>query len=160
MSVNRGKDFENIFKKCWKNTFPGSFIDRIPDQTSELKGSENKCDFYCFTHKHFFMVECKTTVENTLNFSKMLQIGRMLEFLEDVTEENIIAGVIIWFQKNKKVIWCPLEECARMIRDGKKSINATKSIAEGYKLIELPTTIKRVNPEFNCSIMLYNKEEV
>ena len=157
---DRGKQWEECFKENFKASFPGCFIDRVPDQTSMYKGSTNKCDFYCFTQKHFFMIECKTTAkENTFNFDKIPQIGRMLEFneKEHITEENIIQGIIIWFEAKRKVLWCPLSECIRMIKDGKKSINSAKSISEGYKLIEVPITIKRVFPECNLKILLYNK---
>ncbi len=160
MANNKGKKFEECFRKDFKRTFPDSFIDRIPDQTSYYKGSENKADFYCFTQKHFFMIECKTTEKsNTFSFDKIPQIGRMVEFnkKEHINEENFIQGVVIWFEKNKKVLWCPLEECVKMIKDGRKSINATTSISEGYKLIEIPMTIKRVYPECDYLILLYNK---
>lgn len=164
MANNRGKEWEECFRDNFKASFPGCLVDRVPDQQSGYKNaSKNKCDFYCFTQKHFFMIECKTTAKsNTFNFSEIPQIARMLEFnkKEHITEDNLIQGVIIWFEAKKKVLWCPLEECVRMIKDGKKSINATKSISEGYKLTEVPTTIKRVFPECDLSVMLYNKEEV
>ena len=41
MAESKGKKWEKIFRKDFKRTFPDSFIDRIPDQTSYLKGSEN-----------------------------------------------------------------------------------------------------------------------
>lgn len=161
MANNRGKDWESCFKDNFKASFPTALVYRVPDQVSMYKSaSKNLCDFFCFTNKHFFMVECKTTKkENTFNFSEIPQIGRMLEFnkKEHIEEENYIQGVIIWFEAKKKVLWCPLSECVRMIKDGKKSINATKSISEGYKLVEVPIIIKRVFPECDCSVLLYNK---
>lgn len=164
MANNRGKDWESCFKESFKATFPTSLVYRVPDQLSMLKGaSKNLCDFFCFTNLHFLMVECKTTAKsNTFSFDEIPQIGRMIEYnqKEHINEKNFIQGVIIWFEAKKKVLWCPLEECVRMIKDGKKSVNATKSISEGYKLVEIPITIKRVFPECDLSIMLYNKEEV
>ena len=161
MALNRGKDWEDVFKECFKHTFPNSLVCRIPDQVSLYKdSSKNLCDFHCFTGNHMLMIECKTTKkENTFNFKEIPQIGRMIEYnkKENVNEPNLIQGIIIWFEAKKKVLWCPLEECVRMINDGKKSINATKSIAEGYHLIEVPITIKRVFPECDCSVLLYNK---
>ena len=164
MANNRGKEWEDCFRKEFKRVFPDSFIDRIPDQLSGYKNaSKNKADFYCFVDKYFLMVECKTTAKsNTFSFDEIPQIDRMLEFnkKQHVNEKNFIQGILIWFEAKKKVLWCPLSECVRMILDGKKSINATKSISEGYNLIEVPITMKRVFPECDLKVLLYNKEEV
>ena len=48
MAVNRGKQFEDVFRKDWKQSFPDTFLLRLPDQTSGFYGSRNLCDFIAY----------------------------------------------------------------------------------------------------------------
>jgi len=43
MAVNRGKDFENVIREVFEKV-PGVSIDRLHDQTTGFKGSQNICD--------------------------------------------------------------------------------------------------------------------
>lgn len=43
MSTNRGKQFENVVRQAFEKV-PGVSIDRLHDQTTGFKGSQNICD--------------------------------------------------------------------------------------------------------------------
>lgn len=43
MSINRGKDFENVIRQAFEKV-PDVSIDRLHDQTTGFKGSQNICD--------------------------------------------------------------------------------------------------------------------
>ena len=69
MKINRGKQFEERFRKDWERTFPKSFILRLKDNTSQYKNeSQNPCDFICFKSPKLHLIECKAHYGTTVNF--------------------------------------------------------------------------------------------
>lgn len=81
MPINRGKIWERCFQESWEETFPNSFILRLPDQQSGYLGtSRNICDFIGFTNGKLYLIECKSIKGNTLPLSNLKQYERLLSY--------------------------------------------------------------------------------
>ena len=155
MAVNHGKAFENIFKADWIKTFPEAFIYRLPDIQTGYKNSNNPCDFFCYVDGKLFLVECKVTLESTLNFSKIPQYERLLPY------KNILGvnpGILVWFESYDKVYWCPITEVEKIKNENKKSIKYIDLKNKVYNMIEIPSIKKRVFMESDYSIL--NRKEI
>lgn len=92
MTINRGKQFEERFKKDWESTFPKSFLTRLPDQVSGYKGSRNICDFIGYTHDKLFLLECKTHKGLSIPFSAISQHETLVKY---VGLPGVRAGVVL-----------------------------------------------------------------
>lgn len=136
MAPNRGKKFEQQFKKDWLKAFPKSFILRLPDQQSGYFGtSKNLCDFICFTNKTLYLIECKTVKGNTFPISNLTQ----LDYLSSMLAEDVIPGVVIWFYEKDKVVFVPINEIIRMRQDKLKSVNIKMVDDTTYNIIDIPS---------------------
>lgn len=151
MSVDYGKEWEDKFSVQWKNTFPKSLIERIPDQyNGHKKTSENIADFYaCFNHKLVYF-ECKETKEGTLNFAKFPQLDRMLE---RVKLNDVKGYVVIWFRKFNAVVFVDVREADKIRKDGHASIAYSMLSEKLYNIIEIPSVTHRVYPVCDFSLL-------
>lgn len=137
-----GKKFEERFRKDFINSFNNdAWVYRLPDQISGYKTtSQNPCDFVCFTNKTLFLIECKTTKENTFNFNELRQYDLLLA--QQIPQPNT-RGVVIWFYKQDTIIYAPIETIEKMKRDEKKSINCKKTLdgidTKEYNLYIVPS---------------------
>lgn len=129
---NKGKDFEQFFKRDFIKTFPKYDIIRLKDTMSGYKmTSRNISDFVLFLSDRLVYAETKTHLGNTFPWSAFSQYDLMLEkYYED--KSNVYCGVFVWFQDHQRVIYVPIEECEKMKNDGLKSINITKLDFEKY----------------------------
>lgn len=142
MASNYGKKFEAQFNDDWQQSFPFSFIMRLHDQVSGYKEiSKNPCDFIAYVHPYFFMIECKSTEDNTFNFGKLRQYTQLVSY-DGIN--GLSAGVVIWFIKHSKVCWVPIDEVQRLKKEGYKSIHVKMIDDENYKVYELESEKKRV----------------
>lgn len=152
-----GKKFEMKFAEDFISTFKDGICERIPDQVSGYKGtSQNVCDFYCFANRLFYYIECKTTKDGTLNFSKFSQYERMLP---RVGKSYVRVGVIIWFYNHDKIVYVPVSECEKMKRDGKKSISLKSILNKEYIGYVVPSVKKRKFFDSDYSFMGELKEK-
>lgn len=148
MNKNIGKKFEDKFKSNWEKLFPGTLIYRLPDQQSGYAGggSQNPCDFICFTGEKVLLVECKAHAKSSIPFTAIPQYERLLKY-KDLS--NTFAGVIIWFYDHDEVIWVSIDTMQQMVLDGEKSIglrmwNSKKPYKKTYNIIKLPSKKVRV----------------
>ena len=104
--------------------------------------SQNPCDFLAMASQKLFMIECKETKENTLNFAKIPQLDRLKDY---IGIEDTYQYIIIWYSLKDKVVAVSAEEALR-IRDkeGKKSINIKMLEDKSYNIIDIPSTKLRV----------------
>lgn len=155
MASNRGKPFEQKFKQDMKKSIPGIDIERLYDSMSGFVAVSNISDFIAYNYPNMFYLECKSCMGNTFNFKNLTQYDKLKE---KVGIKGIRTGVVLWFRDHDKVWYIPIKTITKMKEDNKKSLNVYKSIEEGYRIIEIPTTVKRVYPESNYSCLL-NLEE-
>ena len=154
--VNRGKQFEEQFKKDFLRAFPNGFIFRLPDQMSGYKSySQNPCDFICYTHGKLFLIECKSHKGASLPFEALSQYEKLVSYSNI---PGVYAGVIIWLYEKDKVLYAPIQLIKQLKSEGKKSVGL-KALNEYPELIEVPSKKKRVLMGSDYSILLTLDEE-
>ena len=85
------------------------------------------------------MVECKATKGSSLNFSKIPQYDRLLDYKGLY---KTYPGVVVWFYEKDTVIWVSIEEMEKMVLDGEKSIGLRmlkKDYKKSYNIITVPS---------------------
>lgn len=132
MSVNRGKDFENVVRQCFERE-PGVSIDRLHDQTTGYAGSSNICDFIVYKYPNIFYIECKSVHGNRLSIhsndpkKKYGAISNKqwegLVEKSDICSPGIIAGVMCWWIDHDVTLFIPIETlCICRNVKGQKSV--------------------------------------
>ena len=155
MANNRGKQFEEQFRKDFLKTFPDGFILRLPDQMSGYKSySQNPCDFICFTNGKLFLMECKSHKGASLPFDVITQFDKLASY-SDIPD--VYAGVVIWLYEKDKVLYAPINLIKRLKGEGKKSIGI-KALNEYEEFIEIPSEKKRVMMSSDYSVLLNLQE--
>jgi hypothetical protein len=86
------------------------------------------------------MLECKETMEGTLNFANIPQLDRTGGLKDYIGLKDVQTYIIIWFRKLDKVIACPATEALRMKQNGLKSISPRMLKDKSYYIIDLPST--------------------
>lgn len=160
---NRGKKFEKNFEMNWKNSFPNTLVFRIQDQQSGYAGSTNPCDFICFPNNgKLYMIEVKSTHKNTFSIAKrydtdkgkyVYDFRQYPELVEYCKYENVVVGVVIWYEDHDKIIFVPIQEVTKMMNDGLKSINVKMIEDSLYNIVEIPSKKKRVYLESDYSVL-------
>ena len=152
--ISKGKQFEEKFKECWKKTFPEAFLLRLYDTTNGFSNINNPCDFVCFTQGKLFLVECKSHNGASISFTAIPQYERLLAY-KDI--KGVYPGIVIWFKEKDTVIWVPIKEAEKMVKDENKSIKLSMLKEDKYKIIVIPSTKKRVFMDSDYSSLI--KEE-
>ena len=102
------------------------------------------------------MVECKATKGSSINFSKIPQYERLLDFKG---LHKTFPGVLIWFYEKDTVIWVSIEEMEKMVLDGEKSIglrmiDEKKPYKKHYNILTLPSTKLRTFMETDYNYLV------
>ena len=105
MAVNRGKQFEDVFRKDWKQSFPNTFLLRLPDQTSGFYGFRNLCDFIAYFDGILFLIECKSHSGASIPFSDISQYKILSSY---VGFKGIRVGVVVWLYDKDVVLYVPV----------------------------------------------------
>lgn len=156
MSISKGKQFENKFFHDWQETFLDSFIYRLNDQVSGYKSSSrNICDFICFNKDTLYLIECKSSQDNTWNFSAYSQYEKQLV---KVGIPGVRVGVVLWMVKHDTVVYLPTKTIQRMKAENKKSFNIKDLDNDTYRIIKVPSIKKRVFMDSDYSILFNLKE--
>ena len=92
MAKNKGKAFEEIFKKNFKESFPDGTIDRIYDTTNGYKTISNISDFIGYNEPNIFYLECKSHLGNTFPLANLTQYDKLKE---KVGIPGVRAGVVL-----------------------------------------------------------------
>ena len=149
--LNKGKQFEAQFKKCWEKSFPASFIYRLNDQMSGYRvSSRNICDFICFNEGILYLIECKSHNGNIFPLANLTQFDKLKE---KVGIPGVRAGVVIWFIEHKKVIYVPISTFIKLKEDEKKSFNIKMLGNEDYFSLEIPGKVKRLFIDSDYSVL-------
>ena len=129
MSVNRGKQFENVIRKSFE-CVEGVSIDRINDNTAGFKGIAGICDFIVYLKPYQYYIECKTVHGNTLSIfgnDEKHKYGRITNkqwegLLEKSKIEGVRAGLIVWWVDKDITLFIDIRRL-KFLRDaGCKSI--------------------------------------
>jgi len=159
MAEDSGKLWESEFRKAWTVSFPKpiGWVYRLPDQMSGYRDtSGNPSDFFAHAYGLLFLVECKTHKGASIPFSAIPQYPRLLEHKG---YNDIIPGILIWFSEKDIVIWVDINEAEKMYNNGEKSIGLRMLNDDQYKILILPSEIKRKYPKVDYNYLInYYKE--
>ena len=121
MAVDRGKELEGKFEEALDllRDYNVGYT-RLYDVTMGYKGIKNPCDFIVYKKPTEFYVECKSSNENTVNFSRLTQYEDLLERSEI---DGIRAGFFIWYVEHKETYWVDVKYVKKLKENNYKSIN-------------------------------------
>lgn len=156
--MQKGKQFEKIFKISWLAAFPKSFIFRVPDQVSGYKTySQNICDFICYNNPLLYLIECKSHQGNTFPLVNLTQYDKLVA---KVGIKGVRAGVVLWMIDHDVVVYLPISFITYLKENDYKSFNVKMLDDEelNKKFIKIPSVKKRVflDSDYSC---LCNLEE-
>ena len=151
MAINRGKQFENVFVKCWEKSFPTSFLLRLPDQMSGYKVSaKNLCDFIGFNDGILYLLEIKTHKGASLPLNNITQYQKMRKY---INVNKVRVGVILWLVEKDIILYIPISTIEKLYNDNKKSVGL-KALNDGYNIKIIPSVKKRVFMDSDYSILM------
>lgn len=139
MNVNYGKKFEHIIHQSFAKV-AGVSIDRLHDQTSGFRGSQNICDFIVYKKPYEYYIECKSVHGNTLPFSNITDT-QWEGLYEKSKIAGVQAGIICWWIDRDITKFVPILLLEMMYMDGKRSIRYDEEVYE-YSRPLMTTTIK------------------
>lgn len=144
MSVNRGKQFEQVIKEAFEKVSHVS-VDRLHDQTTGYRGSSNICDFIVYKYPYQFYFECKTVHGNTLPFSNITDT-QWRGLLEKSRINGVMAGVICWWVDKDVTKFIPIQALEHEKFIGAKSVRYDSKL---FSNIEIKGKKKRVFFEYD-----------
>ncbi len=148
MSINRGKQFEQVIKEAFLKV-PGVSIDRLHDQTNGFKGSQNICDFIVYKEPYEYYFECKSVHGASLPFSNITDT-QWNGLLEKSKIEGVFAGVICWWVDKDITAFIPIQSLNFYKHLGQKSVRYDQfDMCTDYKVIEIKGKKKRVFFDYN-----------
>lgn len=150
MAVNRGKQFEEKFKRDF-SIIPNCSLDRLYDTTNGFKSITNICDFIGYVFPNIFYMEVKSIQGNTFPLRNLTQYSKMVR---KVGIKGVRVGVIIWYTEKDRVIYIPIKTITQMIKDQKKSVNIRTIDSDGYRFIDIPSKKKIVFMDSDYSVLL------
>ena len=134
MSVNRGKQFEEIVRKSFEKV-PDTSVIRLHDQTNGFAGSTNPCDFIVYHYPNMYAIECKSVHGNTLPFSHISDNQwKGLDKLSKI--KGVMAGVLCWWVDKDVTRFIQIGILNGLKENGLKSIrydNALGKLINGKK---------------------------
>ena len=136
---NKGKEFENRFRKDFLNSLLNSTIDRLYDPSFGYKSISNISDFIGYCKPNIFYLECKTHSGASLPFENITQYDKLVQ---KVGIPGVRVGVILWLYDKNVIYYIPISTIKLMKEDGKKSVGL-KAITEGYNIKEIPIISKK-----------------
>lgn len=127
-AVNRGKSFEGIVQECIES-LGDVYIQRLYDPQGGYSSVCNPCDFVSYKNPQFYMLECKSTHENTLAIyspdpkKKYGKISnKQWEGMLEATKFGVVGGVLCWWIDKDVTKFLPIEELEKYRNEGHKSI--------------------------------------
>lgn len=149
MTVNRGKQFENVIRKSFE-CVEGVSIDRLNDNTAGFKGVAGICDFIVYKEPYEYYIECKSVHGNTLPFSNITET-QWNGLFEKSKIEGVFAGIICWFIDKDITLFIPIQVLQICKYRGWKSIR--------YDVNGYHTSIKEIKGKKKRVFFDYNMEE-
>lgn len=140
--IQRGKDFEEIIKKCFL-AVPETAVERLPDPTAGYMGYRNPCDFLIYHYPYVYFIECKTVHSHRMPFTN-LTFNQRVGMLEASKNKGVIAGIICWFIPVDKTYFIPIQVYEKYRLAGAKSLNLNKMDPEKDGWVEIHGQKKRV----------------
>ena len=144
MSVNRGKQFEDIIREQFKKLADVVTI-RLYDVTTGDINQNNICDLIVYDEGTLNLIECKAIHGNTLNFKSHIKQNQWDGLLEESCKPGVNAGILVWFIDHDVTLWLDIQYLQTLKEYGYKSFNVND---ESYDY-KLNGTKKRVFFEYD-----------
>ena len=130
MSKNKGKKFEDVIRSSFE-TVENVSIDRVHDQVTRYKGSDNICDFIVYREPYEYYIECKSVHGNTLSIystNEEQPYGNIRKkqwegLLEKSQIKGVFGGIICWFVEHDITIFLPIQMLKDLRDLGYKSVS-------------------------------------
>ena len=140
---NYGKKFENVIRNAFEKV-PGVSIDRLHDQTTGFKGSQNICDFIVYREPYEYYFECKSVHGSALPFRNITDT-QWDGLFEKSEIQGVTAGIICWWIDKDKTMFLPIQILVDLRYKGYKSYRFDWFHWNGLqKTIEIKGKKKRV----------------
>ena len=120
-----GKKAEAKIKEWLDRPEEGYDFNRIPDQMSGLKDSDNICDFTLFKYPYHYYIESKSTWDDVFKFS-MLTNTQYTGLLEKSKIPGVFGIVMVLFATYKRAFIFDIREIDRLNTSVQKSLNIKK----------------------------------
>ena len=135
-----GKQFEQDFFEQAKEWVFEALVTRLHDTTNKFRGIANPCDYIIATKYGTVFAELKTVKGVSLPFSNISDY-QWKSLLKAEMNSYSLGGLLVYFQRNDKLVWYPLAHLQHLKQAGEKSINCETSPEWGF---EVEHTKKRV----------------
>lgn len=152
MSINRGKQFEDIVREQFKKLEDVVTI-RLYDVTTGYKNQNNICDLIVYDDGILNLIECKAVHGTTLNFKSHIKENQWNGLLEESYKSGVNAGILVWFIDYDITLWLEIQYLQDLKESGYKSFNV-KDKMYVYQLLGVK---KRVFFEYNLRKFLNDK---
>lgn len=138
MADNLGKVWEDIVEEWLVQN--NVCYDRIHDQMSGKKGSQNVCDYDAYIYPHIYYIECKECASSLFNMLQNITEYQWINMLKKDTFPGVRAGYVIWMSGDQRAFWVSPLALNLYYSAGKKSVTVTDLEEIG---IELTLYVKR-----------------
>lgn len=152
MSINRGKQFEDIVREQFKKLEDVVTI-RLYDVTTGYKNQNNICDLIVYDDGILNLIECKAVHGTTLNFKSHIKENQWNGLLEESYKSGVNAGILVWFIDYDITLWLEIQYLQDLKESGYKSFNV-KDKMYVYQLLGVK---KRVFFKYNLRKFLNDK---
>lgn len=126
--ISRGKQFEDVVKDAIES-LGDVHIQRLYDTQGGYVSVANPADFLAYKRPQAYMLECKTTHENTLaifspNPKKKYGAfsNTQWEGMLNASKYGVVAGGLIWWIEHDVTKFVPIQELQKIRDTGAKSI--------------------------------------
>ena len=162
MSVNRGKKFEAVIRSAFEKV-PNVSVDRLHDQTTGFRGSQNICDFIVYRKPYEYYIECKSVHGNTLSIyspDPKRKYGNITNtqwegLLEKSKIRGVYAGIICWWIDKDVTRFLPIQYLDSFYEYGQKSVRYDFDMLFGRMIFpEIRGKKKRVFFDYNMEEFL------
>ena len=152
MSVNRGKQFEDIIREQFKKLNNVVTI-RLYDVTTGYINQNNICDLIVYDEGTLNLIECKAVHGNTLNFKSHIKQNQWDGLLEESYKPGVNAGILVWFIDHDVTLWLDIQYLQDLRESGYKSFN----VKDRMSVYELAGVKKKVFFEYDLRKFLKDK---
>lgn len=114
---NFGKLFEDITREILLKE--EACVDRLVDQMSGNKGSNNPGDFRAYLYPYCFYIECKSCQADTFAIKSYISENQWRLMLDKTGYPGVFSGYLVWYVKAGCVVWILAEAMAHLYRETK-----------------------------------------
>lgn len=157
MSVNRGKDFEKVFRECTERV-PNVAVLRLNDQMNGFYGSKNPCDFVLYNKPYIYFIECKSVHGNRLPFTNISDY-QWQEMTKVAKVDGVVAGVICWYIDRDVTLFIPIETLNALKCNGAKSVSYEIEGDDKFLTFTIQGKKKRIFFDYDMSLFFHDIEK-